>query len=95
MISTICNMEISRRVREARLQRGVSLQEVARLTGISEKRLSLCERGERAFRFFELESMQEALDCSYRFLVWGGTVSCFDTFVWAQLYDEGKEVNEL
>ena len=88
MISTICNMEISRRVREARLQRGFSLQEVARLTGISEKRLSL-------FRFFELESMQEALDCSYRFLVWGGTVSCFDTFVWAQLYDEGKEVNEL
>lgn len=89
------NSEIGIRVKEARIQRGFSIQEVAQRTGISEKRLSLCERGERAFRFFELESMQEALDCSYRFLVWGGTVSCFDTFVWAQLYDEGKEVNEL
>ena len=89
------NSEIGIRVKEARIHRGYSLQEVARLTGISEKRLSLCERGERAFRFFEMEALQEALDCSYRFLVWGSAVSRFDTFVWTQLFDEGKEVNEL
>ena len=89
------NSEIGIRVKEARIQRGYSLQEVAQRTGISENRLSLCEKGERAFRFFEMEALQEALDCSYRFLVWGSAVSRFDTFVWTQLFDEGKEVNEL
>ena len=89
------NSEIGIRVKEARIQRGYSLQEVAQRTGISEKRLSLCERGERAFRFFEMEALQEALDCSYRFLVRGSAVSRFDTFVWTQLFDEGKGVSEL
>lgn len=64
--------EAGRRIREARAAQGLSLEQLARLTGISAPALSLIERGKRDPRLTTLKRISDALRIPLTLLIADG-----------------------
>ena len=60
--------DVGRRIRETRAVQGLSLEQLARLTGISAPALSLIETGKRDPRLATLNRIAEALPVPLAFL---------------------------
>ena len=71
-------VDAGRRIREARVGQGLSLEQVARLTGISAPALSLIETGKRDPRFSTLARIAGALRVSLEVLVTDKSIDAQD-----------------
>ncbi|WP_294641189.1 helix-turn-helix transcriptional regulator [uncultured Aureimonas sp.] len=65
------NAHVGRRLRQARIARGISLQELARTIDVSYQQLSKFERGENRVSASALFRLSRALDVELRFFFEG------------------------
>lgn len=82
-------VDAGRRIREARVGQGLSLEQVARLTGISAPALSLIETGKRDPRLTTLARIAAALRVSLEALVADKSIEVPDN---ARAFTEGYDL---